>query len=373
MGKVAGVYIPEDNYDFGPAAVVNGKPTKPRKLSNHMIAGPDHSVIHPGIFPHNGRAAKMATIKEWLTFEYRAGWGSDAFEDTVSRNTVFPKRWNSYDDRLEAHEVIQDQISLLNEYMRRRVDVLRNGFHIGAITAEKVDREGIRFKVEVRNATDGHSVPTGFAPDRPVYLEVTVTDSAGRVVFQSGDLDPNGDLRDSHSAYVESGTLPEDKYLFNLQSEFMTQNIRGSERSAVLTTNISLDPLPFARPSTFSTILTGRPADVRIRKKTIPPLRSLWPKYEVKKSALTGKEPYRATVRLFVGMVPVNLIRAVSRMGFDYGMSPRAVADGVVTRNALLWEYEAIIDTRKGPGGVSWKKNEPPPVLWEYPATDESH
>ncbi|MBM3262858.1 MAG: hypothetical protein FJY97_05455, partial [candidate division Zixibacteria bacterium] len=355
------------------AAVVNGKPTKPRRLSNHMIAGPDHSVIHPGIFPHNGRAAKMATIKEWLTFDYKAGWGADAFEDTVSRNATFPKRWDSYDDRLEAYEVIQDQIALLNEYMQRRLEVLRNGFEIGAIVTEQADEKGIRFKVEVRNPTDGHSVPTGFAPDRPVYLKVTVTDAEGTVIFRSGDLDPNGDLRDSHSTYVESGVLPKDKYLFNLQSEFMTQNVRGGERSVILTANHSPDPLPFMRPSTFSTILTGRPADVRIRKKTIPPLRSLWPNYEIKKSALTGKGPYQATVRLYVGMVPANLVRAVSRMGFDYNMSARAVADGVVARNALLWEYEAQIDPGKGASAVSWQKKEVLPVLWETPMRDDSH
>ena len=373
MGKVSGVYDVADNYDFGPAAVVNGKPTKSRRLSNHMISGPDHSIIHPGIFPHNGRAAKMATIKEWLTFDYKAGWGSDAFEDTVSRTATFPKRWDSYDDRLEAHEIIQDQIKLLNEYMTRRTEVLRNGFDIKSIVTEKADEGGIRFKVEVRNPTPGHSVPTGFAPDRPVYLQVTVTDGEGKTVFQSGDLDPNGDLRDSHSVYVESGALPKDKQLFNLQSEFTIQNIRGGERSTILTTNYSLDPLPFVRPSTFSTILTGRPADVRIRKKTIPPLKSLWPTYEIKKAALTGKGPYKATVKLFVGMVPPNLVRVISRVGFDYGMSARAVADGVVSRNALVWEYEANIDTKKGVGAVTWQKKEVAPVLWENPTSNDTH
>ena len=373
MGKVAGVYNTADNYDFGPAAVVNGKPTTPRRLSNHMISGPDHSIVHPGIFPHNGRAAKMATIKEWLTFDYKAGWGSDAYEDTVSKTTTFPKRWDSYDDRLEGHEVIQGQIRLLNEYMHRRLEVLRNGLEISKIVTEKADDDGIRFKVQVHNPTNGHSVPTGFGADRSVYLQVTVSDYTGAIVFQSGDLDPNGDLRGGHSAYVESRALPKDKYLFNLQSEFMIQNVRGGERSTVLTTNYSVSPLPFVRPLTSSSILVGRPPDVRVRKKNIPPLRSLSPEYEVKKSALTGKGPYKATVRLFVGMVPVSLIRTISRVGFDYGMSPRAVADGVVSRNALLWEYEAAIDTQKGASAVTWQKKEVSPVLWETPTLTAGH
>ena len=65
MGKVQGV---ASGYDFGPAAVVGGVETMPRKLTNHFFAGPDYSLIHPGIFPHNSvaQAARnnggMATV-----------------------------------------------------------------------------------------------------------------------------------------------------------------------------------------------------------------------------------------------------------------------------------------------------------------------
>ena len=45
-------------YRTEPAAIVGGKPTKPRKRTNHMFAGPDYSIIHPGIFPHNNEAAR---------------------------------------------------------------------------------------------------------------------------------------------------------------------------------------------------------------------------------------------------------------------------------------------------------------------------
>ena len=53
MGKVQGIV---SGYDEGPAAIVGGVPTKPRKLTNHMFAGPDYTLIHPGIFPHNAEA-----------------------------------------------------------------------------------------------------------------------------------------------------------------------------------------------------------------------------------------------------------------------------------------------------------------------------
>ena len=59
-GAVAIPFVPHrvrDGYDFGPAAIIGGKPTRSRKLTNHMIPGPDHTVVHPGLFPHQiGRA-----------------------------------------------------------------------------------------------------------------------------------------------------------------------------------------------------------------------------------------------------------------------------------------------------------------------------
>ena len=74
MGKEPGKPL---GYEIAPAAIVGGKLTKPRKRTNHMFAGPDYSVIHPGIVPHNSQAADFATIREWLTFDYEAGWGPD--------------------------------------------------------------------------------------------------------------------------------------------------------------------------------------------------------------------------------------------------------------------------------------------------------
>ena len=80
------------------------------------------------------------------------------------------------------------------------------------------------------NGTDGHPVPTGFDAERLVWLQITVKDDAGQVVYESGDLDPNGDLRDAHSLYVHNGDLPLDRELFSLQSKFITRNVRGGER-----------------------------------------------------------------------------------------------------------------------------------------------
>lgn len=330
-GKVSG-------YAQGPAAIVGGVPTKPRKLTNHMFPGPDYSIVSHGFFPHNDKAAALATMREWLTFDEKAGWGTPAFEDHVSQDYKFPARWASPDDRYDARAILDDQEKLLNEVYQARLAILRVGYQLGNLVVEKASPKGLRFKIEVKNGTPGHNVPTGFDAERISYLQVFVTDAQGKCVFKSGDLDPNGDVRDLHSTYVHNGELPLDPYLFSLQSRFLTTNVRGGEQEQVLAVNYSLDPLPFIRPTTFAVNFTGRPPGARIQRRGIEPLSSRWAKYAVKASALTGSGPYQVRIRLLSGMVPVNLITEIKVAGFDYNLSPRQVADAVRQGQAVLYD-----------------------------------
>ena len=342
MGKEPGV---ANGYPEGPAAVVGGKPTANRRITNHMFIGPDYSVVHPGIFPHNTAASEMATIRQWLTFDHEAGWGSDAFEEQVSDEFTFPEHWRSADDRYDARDIITANQKLLAEADRDRRWVLQAGYQLGDFVVERADsRKGLHFRMEVRNATNGHGVPTGFDAERLVFLRTTVSDADGTVVFRSGDLDPNGDVRDTHSLYVHNGELALDKQLFSLQSRFVTRMVRGGEREQVLAVNYSPDPLPFLRPSTSSTILTGRPRGARKHKQNIEPLGRRWARYEVPAKDLTGKGPYTVRVELVAGMIPVNLIHEIKDVGFDYYMSAAEVARRVVDGHLVLWDRSETIE-----------------------------
>ena len=307
-----------------------------------MFAGPDYSVIHPGIFPHNPQAVEMATIREWLTFDVEAEWGTDGFEADVTNTSEFPERWRFADDRYDARQVVEDNLALLGEVDEQRLALLRAGYELGEVDVSEAGPSGISFKVQVRNGTDGHNVPTGFDAERLVFLHVTVTDARGETVFESGDRDPNGDVRDLHSVYVHNGELEQDRQLFSLQSRFLTRMVRGGEREQVLSVNYSPDPLPFLRPPTRATVLLARPAGARKHRQTIPPLLGRWAEYEVSAEELAGSQPpYEATVRLIAQMVPANLIHEIQEVGFDYYMSPRAVAEGVVNGAQTVWERRA--------------------------------
>jgi len=365
------------NYHFGPAAKVGSLNTKDRKLTNHMFVGPDYSVLPPSMFPLDIRAIKeesekddvrargMATIRQWLTFDWKLGWGSDAFEDEIDDDYEFPARWASVDDRYDAREIIIDNLRLLKEIEIERLKLFRNGYILGDIQVAKSGDDGIKFAVQVKNGTDGHNVPTGFDAERLVWLFVSVIDADGKVIKTSGNLDPNGDVLDLHSSYVHNHELPQDKELFSLQSKFLTRNLIGGEREQVLPVNYSDSPLIFLRPSRSPTVLVGRPGSARKHKMGIEPKGERWANYTVStEQMITGKPPFKAVVQLKAAMVPVNLLNVIKGVGFDYSLSAREIADvlahGHIDENGdvIIWDEDSDdpADNKVAGHMVIWEK-----------------
>ena len=162
----------------------------------------------------------------------------------------FPYPWDNKNKRVAARHILNDQYALTAESDRARLHLLQVGYRLSDVRVDTSCRDRLDFHIEISNGTPGHGVPTGFDAERLVFLRVHVWDPLGRMVFQSGDLDPNGDVRDSHSFYVHNGKMPLDRHLVSLQSRFITRNIRGGEREQVLNVPFSIDPLPYTRPAT---------------------------------------------------------------------------------------------------------------------------
>jgi hypothetical protein len=259
----------------------------------------------------------------------------------------FPPRWEKVEDRIDARRIIEENTTLLKEVERQRRLILQAGFQLGDVMVDDAGPDGISFRVQIKNATDGHSVPTGFDAERVIFLRVTVSDKDGRVVFRSGDFDPNGDLRDEQSLYVHNGEIPKDEYLFNLKTILIVRMVRGGEREQVLPLNYSPSPLQFLRPSTLSTFLLGRPVGARKHRQVIPPLEDVWGEYEVSRDDMRGSiPPYTARIELVSGMVPVNLVHEVKDVGFDYNMSAREVAEALVAGYMTLWDRK--VELKRG-------------------------
>jgi hypothetical protein len=282
-------------------------------------------------------------MREWLQFKHEKGWGTDKFEQNLAKNYKFPKPWASVDDRYDAREILNDQFKLLEFARIKRREVMRNGFVMDRVIVDKSNASGFAFRVRVRNGTDGHNVPTGFTGERLVWLQVTVKDKTGKIIFKSGDRDPNGDIRDSHSSYVKAGKIPLDSQLFSLQSIFVTQNGRGGEISHVIPIPYPVFALPRVLPSTSSLVFTGEPATERAHKKGIEPNGERWASYNVNADALTGKGPYEAEVKLLAQPVPINLIIASQKVGFDYGLTPGELGRKLIADTEVLWRKKLVL------------------------------
>jgi len=255
--------------------------------------------------------------------------------------------WGDIVDREDAAAIMETQLERLEWAKDQRFEVMRNGYLLGDIQVAESSPDNFKFGVDVINGTDGHGVPTGFDAERLVFLQVTVTDSKGNSVFLSGDRDPNGDVRDSHSLYVRNGEVEKDDQLFNLQSKFIVRLGRGGEREQVLAVNTSVSALPFVRPEARATILYGRPLGARKHKKTIEPLGRRRANYSIDTDKLKAGETYNINVKLIAQMIPVHLIPAIQESGFDYNMTPKQLAEGVVEQAMTLWEKDQKV-TLKG-------------------------
>ncbi len=350
MGSVPGK---AEGYDVGPAAIVNGKETPHRRITNHIMVGPDYSILHRGLFPHHLTAIReegasedsgMATMREWLQFDDRGGWGTHEFESRVSKDDVFPSPWDTETKRRKARLILDEQGNLLKEATMQRLQVMQAGFGIDEIRVSNASRGGLHFDVPVRNLTRGHGVPTGFDAERVIFLRTFVINAANQVVFISGDLDPNGDVRDKHSLYVHNGKVPRDPQLFTLQTRFVVRNLRGGEREQILPVPYTLDPLPFIRPETRPFTVLGRPMAARKHKQNLEPGGVRVASYDVPSRQLHGPGPFTIRVQLILGMVPPNLIHEIGDVGFDYGLSAREVCDRIVEGHLVIRDKAVQVD-----------------------------
>jgi hypothetical protein len=81
----------------------------------------------------------------------------------------------------------------LDATLRRTMDHLRTSAADLSFSDAAIAGDDVTFTLTVVNK-GGHKLPTAY-PSRRAWLHVTVEDAAGRVVFESGGLDPTGAIR----------------------------------------------------------------------------------------------------------------------------------------------------------------------------------
>ena len=312
MGAVPGK---AEGYEWGHVAEINGKPFgEPRKRSNHMFWGPGYSIAHPGVFPHNPDA-KHYSPREWVAFDYRAGWGTEQFEATVPSGMHFPPPWDTADDRRDGRRIIDANLARLDQKRGYAVMTMEAALDVKGPLFFDDPRAGKPLKVgyRVSNVSEGHNLPTGSLGAQPqLWLNVVLIDPDGQRVWESGYLDRNADLADMHSVEVAKGRIARDRDLFNLQTKFLINNIRGTDREAALPLNFSLDQLVFLRPGAVPVSVLNHPPLIRMEAHSIAPLDHRIAKYHIPAHALRKRGPYRLSVRMRSRTEPMYFMRQIN-------------------------------------------------------------
>jgi nitrate/TMAO reductase-like tetraheme cytochrome c subunit len=314
MGKVPGK---PDGYETGPSAVVGGKEINPgRKHANHRFIGPGYSIAHPGIFPHNPKAQAF-TMKDWLEFDWRAGWGSAAFEDMVASGKIkvnFPKRWADGLDREDARQILEENFAKLDERLELRRQVMENGTKVEGpyIAGTPTVGNNLAFYYKIKNLNSGHNLPSGSLGAQPqLWVNVALVDPDGRNVWETGYTDSNGDVANLHSLDVADGKIKTDQQLVNFQTMFITTNLKGADREMYLPVNFDVDPLPHLRPPQIPTTVLNHPPLVRMENRSLSPLEEKKAQYQVPGNLITKPGKYRLAFRMRSRAEPIYFMRFV--------------------------------------------------------------
>jgi hypothetical protein len=314
MGKTPGK---ADGFVTGAAAVVDGHLINTNHVRhNHMFIGPGYPIAHPGLFPHHPDAGQYS-IETWLKFDYRAGWGKEDFEKKISDSKskiVFPKEWESEIDREEARRIVDENVALIAQKRELRRQIMENSSKIDGPIFSGEPRAGkpLRFNYKVTNINPGHNLPSGSLGAQPeIWLDVALLGPDGKNLWESGYVDSQGDMADLHSLDVAAGKIARDEQLFNLQSKFLTTNVKGTDREMYLPVNLDVDQIPFIRPAGQPISVLNHPPGIRMEQRSIPPLGSRTASYKVPASLLKQPGKYRLAVRLRTRAEPIYFMKFV--------------------------------------------------------------
>lgn len=83
------------------------------------------------------------------------------------------------------------------------------------ITQASINDNKVTVDVKITNVGAGHKLPTGLTIMRQMWLHLVVKDSSGKIIFESGKLDANGNLPDDarifNTVYADKNGKPTEK------------------------------------------------------------------------------------------------------------------------------------------------------------------
>lgn len=113
------------------------------------------------------------------------------------------------------------------EHARQAVERLQAAAVIAITTAPMNRVSQNTIKIKVTNTGAGHYIPTGLTEIREMWVDLKVSDSTGRVIYASGQLDGAGNIQDGSAIYR---TIVADKSGEETHSVWFAEKIISDKR-----------------------------------------------------------------------------------------------------------------------------------------------
>jgi hypothetical protein len=163
------------------------------------FCGSCHEVINPENVPVE------ETYSEWVRASV-AGMSADCQDCHMPTYSGEAAVGGPQRDRLHRHYFAGVDVPLVDfpgaDLQRQLMeDLLKSAAALNIShppTAQPGDTLALQVRLENQRA--GHGLPSGVTAERQMWITVVARDAGGRVLYQSGQLDANGDLMDQHSA-----------------------------------------------------------------------------------------------------------------------------------------------------------------------------
>jgi hypothetical protein len=203
---------------------------------------------------------------------------------------------------MTAWRIVVENLGRWEERKQMRLQLLEKGSRLDGpfFDGKPAVGKALGFNYKLTNLNKGHNLPSGSLGAQPeLWINVSLTGpDGGKPIWESGDVDSYGDVRDAFSRDVRDRTRPFDHQLFNMQAKFITTNVKGTDREMYLPINLDFDQMPFIRPGGTPTSLLNHPPFARMEKRSIPPLGHRLAKYKVPAQVMSKPGTYRLNVRI---------------------------------------------------------------------------
>ncbi len=236
--------------------------------SDSAYCGMCHNIYHPV-----NNLTLVATYTEWEESTYaETGVNCQAChmtpgivgfkENPGKAASSGPEREHVYTHYFVGANAFVTNVMGEGRHEKMAIENLQHAAELEVNASDSAEpNEKVEVEVKITNAGAGHKIPTGVTEEREMWLELTVSDSEGRVLYHSGALDSKGAIDPEatiyHTVFADSQGKPTVKVW---EAESILSDNRISPKESVIEKHSFIMPENASNPISTKAVLHYRSA-----------------------------------------------------------------------------------------------------------------